>query len=119
MTTAKRLVGRAGSYQLPHGSSEVTAITAKSKVRYAIDRWNKRIGAGLALGWATPAHAPGVTLVSAGPAAAARSPPSPIRATRRWSRWASRRNQPPSPAALAVYSQPAYGASARVVATMM
>ena len=52
MTSAKRLAGRAGSYQVPHGSSEVTAITAKSKVRYAIDRWNRRIGAGLGLGWA-------------------------------------------------------------------
>src|SRR5215468_6228040 len=108
-----RPAGPDGSYQLPHGSSEVTAITAKSKVRYAIDRWNRRIGAGLALGWATPAHAPGVTLGSAGSAAAA-GPPSPIRATRRRSRWASRRNQPPSPAALTAYSQPAYGASARV-----
>src|SRR5262252_10764774 len=98
MTPAEPLVGRGGAYQLPHGSSEVTAITAKSKVRYAIDRWNRRIGAGLALGWATPAHASGVTFGSARSAVAAGSPPSPVRAitaTRRWSRWASSRNQPP------------------------
>src|SRR5215469_5954681 len=121
--------GPDGSYQLPHGSSVVTAMTANSKVRYTIDRWNRRIGAGLALGWATPPHAPSVTAgpwpsaarPAAGAVTAAAGWPSLVRAitaTRRWSRWASRRNQPPSPAAHAAYSQPAYGASARVVATM-
>src|SRR5499426_318214 len=121
-----RPAGPDGSYQLPHGSSVVTAMTANSKVRYAIDRWNRRIGAGLAAGWATAAHAPSVTAgpsPSAAPSvagAAVAGWPSAawvIRATRRWSRWASSRNQAPSPAAAAAYSQPAYGASARVAAT--
>src|SRR6266516_850996 len=122
MTPSRTAGERGGSYQLPHGSNEVTAMTANSKVRYAIDRWNRRMGAGLALGRTTPAHAPSVVAgLSAAAAVAAGGPPSPvlaIRATLRRSRWASSRNQAPSPAALTAYSQPAYGASARVVATM-
>jgi len=65
------VVGRVSSYQLPHGSSEVTAMTANSKVRYAIDRWNRRMGAGLALGRTTPAHAPSAVRLFAAAAGAA------------------------------------------------
>src|SRR5439155_21728680 len=94
-------------------------MTANSKVRYAIDRWNRRMGAGLALGRTTPAHAPSAVRLFAAAAGAGGPPPVPaIRATLRRSRWASSRNQAPSPAALTVYSQPAQGATARVPATM-
>src|ERR1700722_3667630 len=85
-------VPRHGGYQWPRGNSAVTATTANSKVRYAIDRWNSRIGAGEA--W---------------PAALAMLARS---------RCASIRNQPPRPAAHAPYTQPAYGASSSVAATI-
>src|SRR5437764_7729866 len=35
------------AYQRPQGSRAVSATAANSSVRYAIDRWNRRIGAGL------------------------------------------------------------------------
>src|ERR1035438_5311862 len=66
--------------------------------------------------------APGV---SAGPAVAARAKLAStasakvIAATRARSRWASARNQAPSPAAQTVYTHPAYGARPSVTATMM
>src|SRR5690242_19104464 len=101
-----------------------------------MDRLNRRIGAGLALGRASPAHAPSVTRAApaaagAGPAAtAAGAAPAGIAAvtgagpavtvigtglgrgsgmaaTRACSRWASARNQPPRPRAHAVYSHTA------------
>src|SRR6266496_1527449 len=40
-------------YQRPQGRRAVTATAANSRVRYAIDRWNRRIGAVLA--WEEPA----------------------------------------------------------------
>jgi hypothetical protein len=36
--------GQSRSYQWPHGSRAVTATAANSSVRYAMDRWNRRIG---------------------------------------------------------------------------
>src|SRR5215813_13381480 len=74
--------GGNGFYQLPHGSSAVTAMTANNRVRYAIDKWNRRMGAGLALGCAAPAHAPSVTFrLSAGTLAADGPPSPPVRVT--------------------------------------
>src|SRR5262249_61124222 len=84
MTSSKRAAGRgrflpaggSGSYQLPHGSSAGTAMTANNRVRYAIDRWNRRMGAGLALGRTAPAHAPpGTFRLSPRHATPARAPP--------------------------------------------
>ena len=71
------------------GRTAVTATAANSRVRYAMDKWNSRIGA-------------------------AAEPP----ATRPRSRCASARNQTPSPSAHPPYAQPAYGVRARVAATM-
>src|ERR1700677_3452932 len=73
-------------YQRPHGSTAVTATAANSKVRYAIDRWNKRIGA--PTGALVSASAPGPAVAGAVTAAARTRASRPC---------ASARNQAPRP----------------------
>src|SRR6266568_4663701 len=82
----------ARAYQRPHGSRAVTATAANSSVRYAIDRWNRRIGAVLSRG-DDPPDPPAL-----GGATRPSKPPWAV-ATRVFSWWASTTNQAPSAAA--------------------
>src|SRR6266700_7718821 len=77
------------AYQRPHGSRAVTATAANSSVRYAIDRWNRRIGAVLSRG-DDPPDPPALEGAARPP-----KPPWPAAsaaATRVFSWWASTTN---------------------------